>query len=178
MRALVVYESMYGNTRRVAEAICEGLRSSGTDAVAAPVAEAPSRLAEFGCVVVGGPTHAWSMSRASTRRSAVEAAAKPTSQLQVEPGADGLGLREWLDGVDALATCVAAFDTRMKAPWCLTGRASRAIARRLRKRGADVVRPPRSFFVHRDNTLVEGQLADAREWGDWLARRYCSQPVS
>lgn len=45
--------------------------------------------------MVGGPTHAHGMSRASTRKAAAEAAAKPVSGVTLEPGADGDGLREW-----------------------------------------------------------------------------------
>jgi len=79
MRAVVVYESMYGNTHQVAEAIGAGLRSSFEVSVV-PVSEAgPAVLADADLLVVGGPTHVHGMSRTSTRKAAVEAADKPAS---------------------------------------------------------------------------------------------------
>ncbi|UVJ41273.1 flavodoxin domain-containing protein [Arthrobacter sp. CJ23] len=57
MHAVVVYESMYGNTRQVAEAIAQGLGASGT-AKAVSVAEvAEDDVAQCDLLVVGGPTH-------------------------------------------------------------------------------------------------------------------------
>ena len=74
MRAVVVYESMYGNTHQVADAIGAGLRSSFEVSVV-PVSEAgPAVLADADLVVVGGPTHVHGMSRAGTRKAAVQAA--------------------------------------------------------------------------------------------------------
>ena len=70
MRAVVVYESMYGNTHLVADAIGAGLRPA-CDVSVVPVAEAgPAVLAGADLVVVGGPTHVHGMGRASTRKAA------------------------------------------------------------------------------------------------------------
>ena len=81
MRAVVVYESMYGNTHLVADAIGAGLRT-GFDVSVVPVSQAsPAVLADADLVVVGGPTHAHGMSRAATRKAAVQAADKPVSPL-------------------------------------------------------------------------------------------------
>jgi len=63
MRAAVVYESMFGNTRRVAEAVAEEL-SLHMETDLMEVGEAPGRLeAAVDLVVVGAPTHAFSLSR-------------------------------------------------------------------------------------------------------------------
>jgi hypothetical protein len=91
MRAVVVYESMYGNTHLIADAIGAGL---GTvfDVRVVPVSEASAAVLDGAdLVVVGGPTHAHGMSRAGTRKAAVEAADKPASPLKVEPDALGPG---------------------------------------------------------------------------------------
>lgn len=65
MRAVVVYESMYGNTHRIAEAIGAGL-DAPFDVGVVPVAEvSPVVLADAGLVVVGGPTHVHGVSRAA-----------------------------------------------------------------------------------------------------------------
>jgi flavodoxin len=75
MRALVVYESMYGNTRVVANRIADGLRATH-EVTVVPVGEAtPELLAGADLVVAGGPTHMHGMSSASSRRMAVQAAA-------------------------------------------------------------------------------------------------------
>jgi menaquinone-dependent protoporphyrinogen IX oxidase len=76
MRAVVVYESMFGNTRKVAEAIGAGLRSFGNVEVAPVGAVTPKLLADVDLPVVGGPTHAWDLSRPPTRQSAVATAHK------------------------------------------------------------------------------------------------------
>ena len=164
MRATVVYESMYGNTRRIAEAIAEGL---GADATALPVAQARDQ-AGAPLLVVGGPTHAWSMSRRSTRQAAAEAAARPDSGLTMEPQADGTGVREFLQAVVANGRQAAAFDTRSHSPF--SGRASAAIKRALSRRGFVVIDSPHSFFVKK-NVLVDGELDRARAWGRTLAQQ-------
>src|SRR5579859_5720922 len=99
MRALIVYESMYGNTRLVAYRIADGLRHR-IEATVVPVADATAELAAAAdLLIVGGPTHMHRMSSAATRRAAVTAAAKEHSGLATDPGADGPGLREWLPGI-------------------------------------------------------------------------------
>ncbi len=68
MSVLVVVESMWGNSRQVAEAAAEG---PGENAPVVSLAGAPVPLPQdVGTLVLGGPTHAFSMSRASTRREA------------------------------------------------------------------------------------------------------------
>jgi hypothetical protein len=169
MRAVVVYESMYGNTRLVADAIGAGLRPA-FDVTVVPVAQAgPAVLAGADLVVVGGPTHVHGMSRASTRKAAVEAADKPDSGLAVEPGAEGLGLREWFGSLGHDPARAAAFDTRMQGPAAFTGRASKGVTRLLRAHGFDVAMPPESFLVTKQNQLVPDESTRAREWGAELA---------
>ena len=74
MKAVVVYESMYGNTHLIAEEIGNGLRANpNADVAVVPVDGASMELLEgVDLVVVGGPTHAHGMSRTSTRKAAVE----------------------------------------------------------------------------------------------------------
>jgi flavodoxin len=89
MRAVVVYESMYGNTHLVADAIGAGLETA-FDVSVVPVSHADAGVLDGAdLVVVGGPAHVHGMSRASTRKAAVEAADKPASPLSVEPDALG-----------------------------------------------------------------------------------------
>ncbi len=169
MRGLVVYESMYGNTREVAAAIGEGLALS-EGVVVVPVNRVDKATLEAAdLVVVGGPTHVHGMSRKSTRKSAVDAAAKAGGGLQVEPGAGDAGLREWFDSLGSLDTAAAAFDTRVNAPAAFTGRAAKGIARMLRDHGTDLVAEPESFLVDKRNHLLPGEKDRARSWGERLA---------
>lgn len=66
MRTLVVYESMFGNTRHVAEAIARGLEDAGTVATVPVARVGDEDLSSYDLVMVGGPTHVHGMSRDST----------------------------------------------------------------------------------------------------------------
>jgi Flavodoxin len=170
MRALVVYESMYGNTHTVAERIADGLRPAfEVDVV--PVGRAtPELVATADLVVVGGPTHAHGMSRPSTRDAAAEAAHKAGSDLELDVGATEPGLREWFTSLGEHRVAAAAFDTRVDLPRALTGRASVGIARRLRRNRFELVTAPESFLVDKKNRLLDGQAHHATEWGRTLSR--------
>ncbi|HVN51434.1 MAG TPA: flavodoxin domain-containing protein [Acidimicrobiales bacterium] len=167
MRAVVVYESIYGNTHLVADAIARGL---GDDAVVVPVAEATAELiGSADLLVVGGPTHVHGMSRASTRRAGIEAAAKDET-LDLDADAEGPGLRDWFDAMDDhRGHAAAAFDTRMHGPVAMTGHASKGIASRLRHRGFELVGEPTSFLVSKDNHLDPDEAVSAHAWGASLA---------
>jgi Flavodoxin domain len=169
MRAIVIYESMYGSTHRVAEAIGAGLQSAFDVSIVHVSEASPADLAGADLVVVGGPTHVHAMSRPSTRKAAVEAADKPGTGLTVEPEALGPGLREWFDSLGRVSAKAAAFDTRIHGPATLTGRASKAVTRLLRAHGFDVVAEPESFLVTRKELLEPEQLTRAHAWGSSLA---------
>jgi hypothetical protein len=165
MRALVIYESMYGNTHAVADAIAEGL---GSAVEVRPAHAAGSMPADVDFLVVGGPTHMHGLSTALSRKMAVSAAKEDAGK--VEPGAtEEPGLREWLRELHGTGLRAAAFDTRGDAREALTGSAARGIGRRLRHRGCDVI-DSRSFLVaDAEGPLEEGELDRAREWGAALA---------
>lgn len=169
MLAIVVYESMYGNTRTVAEALSDGLRWM-FDTSVVPVAKAtPDLIKDADLVVVGGPTHVHSMSRTSTRNAAADTAR--AKALTLDASADGPGLREWFTEVGTHPHAIAvAFDTRVAMPASVTGRAGRGIARRLRRcRFADV-RDAGSFFVDKNNKLLAGEAERAAAWGRSFVR--------
>jgi flavodoxin len=166
MKAFVVYESMYGNTRAIAEAVAEGL--GGADVL--PVYHAPLHLEGVGMLVVGGPTHVHGMSTTRSRQMAVEAV-QEDGEGHVEPGAtDEPGLRAWIrDLPEARGTLAAAFDTRAdKSPW-LTGAASRGIAKRLRRRGYEIVGTESFLVEESEGPLADGEVDRARAWGAELA---------
>jgi hypothetical protein len=169
MHAIVVYESMYGNTRHVAEAIARGVDDSGTaHVVPVSMAEAAT-LADFDLVVVGGPTHVHGMSRASTRQAADDAATASAGDLVMEPDSTSEGVREWLASLSHMTGRAAAFDTRLDAAPLLTGRASKGIAKMLRTAGFELAAQPESFLVDKDTHLLAGEEQRARAWGASLA---------
>lgn len=168
MRAVVVYESMFGNTHTVADRIARGM-GSGVDATVVPVERATADLmADADVVVVGGPTHVHGMSTKTSRSGARDTAASD-DDLELDPDAEGPGLRDWFDGLAGADTPAAAFDTRVDAPAMLTGRASKGIARRLRHHGFTLVADPESFLVDKENHLVAGEDDRAETWGAALA---------
>ena len=169
MRAVVLYESMFGNTRKVAEAIGAGLGSFDSVDVAPVGAVTPELLADVDLLVVGGPTHAWDLSRPPTRDSAVAMAHKPGSGLTLEPDATGPGLREWFAELGRLPCRAVAFDTRIKIPAALSGRAAKGLGRRLRQHGCESAGRSESFFVSKANQLLPGEEERARSWGEQLA---------
>jgi hypothetical protein len=170
MNALVVYESLFGNTHAIAEAIAEGLRPHAEVRVVAAGEAIADLVAWADLVVAGGPTHAHGMSRSRSRQDGLARAAKPDSTLVLDPAATGAGLREWLDALaKAGGTPAAAFDTRVAGPALLTGRASSAIASGLRKRGFRLVTDAESFLVDTHTELVAGELERATAWGMRIA---------
>lgn len=177
MKAVVVYESMYGNTHLIADAIAAGLRGSTdvVDVVVVSVDDADAdTLSDVDLLVVGGPTHVHGMSRANTRKAAVEAAEKSDGELAVDPDAEGEGLRDWFDDLGPVAAHAAAFDTRMHGPAALTGQASKGIAKRLRHHGCTLIADAESFLVTKENALDAGEATHARDWGEQLAAALAS----
>lgn len=167
MHAVVVYESIYGNTRAIAEAIAEGL--GGAEVI--PVHAVADAALDADLLVVGGPTHMHGLTTTRSRQMAAEAV-REDGGAHIEPGAtDAPGLRAWLrDLPHRHGSDAAAFDTRLdKSPW-LTGVASRGIAKRLCARGYEVL-SPQSFLVEdSEGPLEAGELVRARAWGSELAQ--------
>lgn len=172
MKTLVVYESLYGRTHAIAEAIAAGLRPHGEVRVVPVLDAGTDMIAWADLVVAGGPTHIHGMSRSKSREDGRARATKPGSTLTLDPAASDSGVREWLDAlVKVDGTSAAAFDTRATGPALITGKASGAIARGLRHRGFRLVADPESFLVDSQTELVAGELDRATEWGTQLAAR-------
>jgi hypothetical protein len=163
-RALVVVESMFGNTRKVAAAVAEGMSSPTLDVEVVDVASAPAAPVTD-VVVVGGPTHVFGMSRRSTRKAAGEQGGDPEAAA-----ADGI--RDWLERLHAMpGTPVATFDTRVRRPGLIGSAAGRAM-HRLRRLGMRPLDRPATFWVEDvAGALLDGELERARAWGRLLAER-------
>ena len=160
MTTVVVYESMFGNTKEIAESLATGLAESGQVQVheATQVVELPDDLE---LLVVGGPTHAFGMSKPTTRQDARKKV--PSGEII----SAGNGMREWIatlpksDGEVAVAT----FDTRTKHPR-LPGSAAKAAHKALAARGYRPIATPETFDVQgMTGPLLPGETERAREWG-------------
>ena len=167
MRAVVVYESMFGSTRTLAEEVGAGLRECGVVAEVVEVGEQAARegaLPEADLLVVGAPTHAFGLSRSSTREDARKELPTPL----VSPG---IGVREWLEQLGPVnGTPFATFDTKVRTP-DLPGSAAKGAHKRLRHAGGTALAPARTFRVNgKADGLVDGERAAAHAWGAELGR--------
>jgi flavorubredoxin len=161
MHALVVYETIWGNTEQVAREVAAGLGADSVDIVDA--ASAPPALEDdVDLLVVGGPTHAFSMSTASTRESARQQGA-----AHIPAG----GIREWIDRLStpARSVPVATFDTRVVSPR-LPGSAAKKAMKKLVALGFRPAVKPETFGVHGySGPVADGELERAQQWGRTLA---------
>jgi len=171
MRALVLYESEFGATRAVAEAIGRGLATTAEVRVidSREWAEPADWADHVDLVAIGGPTHARSLPSPSTRQAALDWPHRPGSTLRLERAADAFGVREWLASEDLGGLDVAAFATRIDMAKLLAGSAAPGIARAAAKAGAVLVGGPQDFLVRKDGHLVDHELDHAYEWGRVLA---------
>jgi hypothetical protein len=165
MRALVVYESMFGNTQAIAEAIAYGLSGQmRVDTLEVGVAQTTVDD-DVALLVVGGPTHAFGMSRPRTRQDAARQATAGLVSRRI-------GLREWLTTREGPAGVAAAtFDTRIDKPR-LPGSGAHAAQKKLRRLGIYVIAPAESFYVEgTQGPLLEGEKERARRWGQTLGSK-------
>ena len=161
MHAMVVYETVWGNTEELAREIAAGIGADTVDVVDAASAP-PGIESDVDLLVVGGPTHAFSMSTASTRESARQQGATriPAS-----------GIREWIELLSAPTSSVpvATFDTRVVSPR-LPGSAAKKAMRKLVALGFRPAAKPETFGVHGySGPVADGELERARQWGRTLA---------
>jgi len=177
MRAVVVYESMFGNTHEVASAIGDGI-SEVMAVTVTSVSDTATLLDGADVIVAGGPTHVHGMSLAGTRAEARKMAADPDAGLHLDRDSAGIGVREWVGSLPATHAMAAAFDTRTNVPRIFSGAASARIDHALRQRGLRVVTPPMSFLVDTSNHLESSELARARAWGIDIAHDAMSLNVA
>lgn len=141
MNTLIIYDSSYGNTERVAHAVAEVLSEHGeTRVVSATEIDALSKEG-LDLLVVGAPTQRHGLP--SLVRDLLEAT--PRGALR--------GLR------------TLAFDTRYHHAKLVTGSAAKEIGKLLRGLGCRLLAPPESFFViGAGGPLEPGEEERARAW--------------
>jgi flavodoxin len=162
MKAVVVYESLWGNTAAVAHAIAEGI---GPEATALTTdAASPEAMAEADLIVAGAPVLGFSLPTESMRRSvAGSEAGAPTP-----PDLDHPSLRSWLAALPPGRGRSAAFETRI---WWSPRGATGDIEKGLRNAGYPSIAKAHKFVVtDKYGPLRDGELDRAREWGGELRR--------
>jgi hypothetical protein len=169
MRALVVFESMFGKTRTIAESIGSGLSSQFEVVVANVGAVTPEMVAEADLLVVGGPTHVHGLSSEMSRANVAETAEKSGGALELDPDYDLSDLRHWFTTIPQRTGPAAAFDTRVDGPVLLTGHACKGIGSRLTRHGYSLVVDPESFLVDKRTQLLPGEDERAQAWGSRIA---------
>jgi len=140
MKALIVYDSVYGNTEKIARAIAEAITPSGEVKVLGAGEANPSELESTDLLIVGSPTHG----------------GRPTPAIK-----DLLNKVPKLQGIN-----VAAFDTRIMTKLVrVFGYAAGRIANNLKKKGGNLIASPEGFFVTGgQGPLKEGELERAAGW--------------
>ncbi|MGA5301845.1 flavodoxin family protein [Nucisporomicrobium flavum] len=157
MNVLIVTESCFGNTARVARAVAAGLRSKGAEVTIAEAAAAPA-LDGVDLLLVGAPTHNMGLPGPASRGQAATKGGNPPAT----------GVAEWLDRLSGFGGRAATFDT-VTGTGFFSGSAAKGIQKRLRRSRVDVV--ARESFVVKatEGPLADGELDRAELWGAALA---------
>jgi hypothetical protein len=163
MRAIVVYESHWGNTEAIARAIADGF---GPEARALTTDEATGAvLADADLIVAGAPLVAFGL----TSDKMFESIAAETGRAPSRPDLSHPTMAVWVKRLPRGKGYSAAFETRMR--WS-PGGASGAIDRGLEGAGYQPLGKGRRFLVKgKYGPLRDGELERARQWGADLAER-------
>jgi len=161
MKAVVVYESHWGNTEAIARAIAEGI-GPATTVLNTDQAVAPA-IADADLLVAGAPVVAFGLPRDGAR----EQIGKDTKAPR-PPDVSHPLLRSWLDQLPSGRGWGAAFETRI---WWSPRGATGTIESKLRRAGYQPLARGERFIVNGGyGPLRDGELDRARKWGESLAR--------
>jgi hypothetical protein len=162
MKALVVFESFWGNTAAVGKAIAQGI---GEGAVALPIADARGAALEgVDLIVAGSPLLGFSLPT-EQMRSTISSNLGPGAP---KPDVSGPSMREWLESLPSDTARFATFETRI---WWSPGSAAKTIAETLAAKGYRPAAPSEKFIVGgKYGPLKAGEVERARAWGATLAK--------
>ncbi len=140
MKILVAYDSVYGNTEKIAAAIGKGI--TGDVKVMRAEDAGPADLEGIDLLIAGAPTQG----------------GRPTPAMQ--------GFLKKFSKADIEGLSIAAFDTRISAKWVgIFGYAAGKIAKHLKKQGGSLVADPQPFYVKgTEGPLKEGEEERAASW--------------
>jgi hypothetical protein len=160
VKAVVVYESLWGNTAAIAHAIAEGL---GPDAIALTTGEAVGPAIE-GCdlVVAGAPLLGFNLPTEEIRASIGKDKTAPIPDL-AHPS-----MRSWLESVPSGSGRCCGFETRI---WWSPGSSAKKISEGLRGHGYSAAGNDEKFIVTgKYGPLKDGEVERAKQWGAQLAK--------
>ena len=179
VRALVAYESLFGATRLVAEAIAEGLFEGGAQVACRSIREVEAaEPGAFRLVVLGAPTHARTLPTPASRLEGERWLEHRMRGHRLEPRATESGVREWIPRASLFGRRVAAFTTRADLPRLVSGSATHAIERLARSQGARVPVPGFEGRIDDRGALLPGEEDRARAWGRSLASHAVASVVT
>jgi menaquinone-dependent protoporphyrinogen IX oxidase len=155
MKAVVVYDSQYGNTEKIARAIAEALSAQAGTTVCHAAAFAPEALVGCDLLVIGSPTQAFH-------------ATKPMEGLLKGHRLDGIRAAAFDTRIDMARADSRVFKMAVKVAGDNAWAATR-IADQLEKDGATLVGPPAGFYVQdTEGPLAPGELERASAWATGL----------
>jgi hypothetical protein len=160
VKAIVVYESLWGNTATIARAIAEGL-GEGTPALTTDEATA-GIVAGADLIVAGAPLLGFALPTEQILAAQGSATPKPPSPADLSHPS----MRSWLAALPAGTGRAAAFETRI---WWSPGSAARTILSGLGAAGYAAVERERFMVTGRYGPLKDGEIERARAWGEKLA---------
>ena len=147
MNALVLYDSQYGDTERIAQAITDTLGEFGEARAVRLDPRQSVELQGLDLFILGCPTQGW----------------RPTPAIQSfleETTSEELG-----------GLVGACFDTRFRLPRFMTGSAAKVMAAKLREKDVSLLTEPESFFVKgTEGPLRDGELERASTWARTLVQ--------
>ena len=150
MKALIIYDSVFGNTEKIAAAMAEGIKKCKAEVLHFKDAD-PDKLAGLSLLIIGSPTQGY----------------RPTSEIVKFLNSIPEGLIQDV-AVAAFDTRVASGDIKKKFFRFIAdtgGYAANPIADKLRKKGGILVLPPEGFFVESEKgPLKEGETERASAW--------------
>jgi flavodoxin len=152
MKAMVVYDSVFGNTGKIAQAIGHALGSPENAETLRVNEVTPEQLTGLTLLVVGSPTRQFNPTGATT------------SFLKSIPKNGLKGVR--VAAFDTRFTVSAIEEVRILAFFVkIFGYAAKPIANRLEKRGGELAVSPEGFYVaDTEGPLLEGELERAADW--------------
>lgn len=162
MNAVVVYESIWGNTAAIARAVAEGI---GPEARTLSTADAtPSKLEGADLLVVGSPLLGFSI----PNDKMIEGIRNGRQYPKDRTDGSQPSMRSWLGIVPRGTAPVATFETRI---WWSPGSAAKGIAKALADKGYRPIDPKGERFLvkGRYGPLKNGEIDRARAWGASLA---------
>lgn len=155
MKALIVYDSMYGNTEKIAMAVGQGLGDSAK--IVRSIDMTPEDMQDLNLLVVGSPVHGGRASEKmqeffkTINKGVLKNVYVTAFDTRFESNKHGLGLNTLMN---------------------IIGYAATKILRLLIAKGGTQIIDPEGFIVTGEKgPLKDGELERAKAWGELIASK-------